>query len=429
MAAGPGSQVPTDIAAPGRAPLLAPVYLSSLTASFGPYRKLILTSIEFDWFDWFKTPVDRFDDKMILAASVFCFARLDMIDAYSTTWHMTLLIGELAATFLPTASYMTPDLAQNAFLEVIRHLFKTSVCKEAFENLTPAAYADAKQRVAENSLSVFPFQEDELAIITEDQGIATLRCLCSLAPEELATNQGVMVIVTLVVTICKQGTVSSHFIEKIRQAVQQDIGRNVRLTPALISSVWGAYGQFVNEGNVGLLMNHFLDHIMAESVRLRVTIQQAKYQALTVYQTIGRAFLAHPHLAWHLMDNIAPGELARYLAAVDTVQHNAYFGYSKDLDRVKAANYRHLGYLAKELMVRFNNETHLNDNKVFSAKPARCAVVDKIIEKYNAAIVAEGDQTLLGGAGIPTPVYRQKLKGVAAAIFDAVNQLAEQFNA
>lgn len=129
-----------------------------------------------------------------------------------------------------------------------------------------------------------------------------------------------------------------------------------------------------------------------------MTIQQAKYQALTAYQTIGRAFLAHPQLAWHLVENIAPGELSRYLAAVSTVRSNAYYGYSKDLDKVKSANYRHLSYLAKELMVKFNNETHLNDNKVFSAKPLRYAVVDKIINMYTAAVAAEGDNTLLGGA-------------------------------
>lgn len=55
-------------------------------------------------------------------------------------------------------------------------------------------------------------------------------------------------------------------------------------------------------------------------------------------------------------------------------------------------------------------------------------MVDKIIEKYSASIIAEGDVTLLGGAGIPSPVYRQKLKGVAAAIFEAISMLADQFS-
>lgn len=365
MAEDCGGLVPETIAAAGRAPLLAPIYLSTLTASFGPYRKLILTSIDDPWF---KTPVARYDDKMVLAASAFCSARLDMIEAYNATRHMTLLIGELAAPFLPTASYMPGDEAGEEFLKVVKHLFKPTVCKETFENITATTYATAREALGGNCLTVFPFTDAELEGLTEGQAIDTLKCLCSIAPAESSTNQGLLVVVTLVVTICKQGTVSSHYIDKIRQAIQQDVGRSIRLTPALISSVWGAYGQYVNENNVSLLMNHFLDHIMAESVRLRVTVQQAKYHALTVYQTIGRAFLAHPQLAWHLVENIAPGELTRYLAAIEAVQQNGYYGYSKDLDKVKAANFRHLGYLAKELMVRFNNESHLNDNKVFTMK-------------------------------------------------------------
>jgi hypothetical protein len=98
--------------------------------------------------------------------------------------------------------------------------------------------------------------------------------------------------------------------------------------------------------------------------------------------------LAHPHLSWHL---IALGELARYLAAVHTVLKDWYYGYSKDLDKVKSANYRHLGYIFKGLMVIHNNENHSNDNKVFSVKPPRYAVRDKILKMYGEALEAEGD--------------------------------------
>lgn len=147
-----------------------------------------------------------------------------------------------------------------------------------------------------------------------------LKCLYQIPLAEIATNTGVTIIVNLIVVICKQGTISSHFIDKVKQAMQQDIGRNVKITSAYISSIWGAYGQYINERNVGPLIDHFLQHIMAESIRLRVTVQQSKFQALTVYQTIGRAFLAHPYLAWQLVENIAPGELAKFQTSVNIVQ-------------------------------------------------------------------------------------------------------------
>lgn len=95
---------------------------------------------------------------------------------------------------------------------------------------------------------------------------------------------------------------------------------------------------------------------------------------------------------------------------------------------MKSANFKHLGYLAKELMVKYGNETHLNDDKVFSVKPPRYANMDKILTLYGDAITAEGDRTLLGSPGIPTPVYRQPLTGIAASIYTAMSELADQFN-
>lgn len=47
-------------------------------------------------------------------------------------------------------------------------------------------------------------------------------------------------------------------------------------------------------------MFHFLEHGMAFAVRLKVTVQQFKYQALTVYQTIGRAIIKYSLFNWYL---------------------------------------------------------------------------------------------------------------------------------
>lgn len=128
------------------------------------------------------------------------------------------------------------------------------------------------------------------------------------------------------------------------------------------------------------------------------------------------------------MENVAPGELSKFQTSLETVDTNSYYGFSKDLDAVKSANFRHLGYLAKELMVHYNNETHLNDNQVFKNKPPRFAIIDKVLKMYGDSITAEGDTTLLGGAGIATPVYCQPLAGIAAEIATRVNNLADQFS-
>jgi len=136
----------------------------------------------------------------------------------------------------------------------------------------------------------------------------------------------------------------------------------------------------------------------------------------------------YPNLAWHIVEKFASGELARYLVAVSTVRNNGYYGYSKSLDSVKSGNFRHLAYLAKELLVKYNNETHLNDNLVFQTKPARYAVIDKIVIMYGEAINQEGESAIFGGSEIRNAVYRQPLEGVAEAVYAEVSELAAEFS-
>jgi hypothetical protein len=140
---------------------------------------------------------------------------------------------------------------------------------EYYPGLSTTTYARANAETGVPALAVYPFTDDDMLTLTEPQAIATLKCLSLIPSPEFAMTIGVSVIVNLIVTICNQGTISSHFIEKISHAVQQDIGRKMQIKAGYAR---GAYGQYVKEGNVGRLMEYFLDHIMAESIRLRVTV-------------------------------------------------------------------------------------------------------------------------------------------------------------
>lgn len=107
---------------------------------------------------------------------------------------------------------------------------------------------------------------------------------------------GLFVITNLIVSICKRGTISAHFFEKIKTAIHQDLGTDVSITLILVNSIWGAYGQYIDDTNVKALLDYLLDNIMADAVRFHVTISQARFQGFTVFQTIGRAMLKHPEL-------------------------------------------------------------------------------------------------------------------------------------
>lgn len=155
---------------------------------------------------------------------------------------------------------------------------------------------------------------------------------------------------------------------------------------------------------VGPLLNHFMDNIMADAIRLRVTI--------------GRTMLKYPNLSWHLLEKIIPQEFINYKAAIVAVGGNAYYGYSESLDLVKAANFRNLGYLAKELLVKLNNEGHLNYNKVFEKGPDKARIIDKVVARYILETEQQGDIEVLGTDKKPIAMICETLQGAAKEIQD-----------
>lgn len=235
--------------------------------------------------------------------------------------------------------------------------------------------------------------------------------LLQFGEDQDGTKRGLFIITNLIIAICKQGTISGQFIEKVRTALKQDLGSDITITTSLVGGIWGAYGQYITDKNVGPLMNHFLNNIMAEAVRLRVTIDQAKYQGLTMFQTIGRAMLKYPNLAWHMLENIIPQEFINYKTALTAVGDNPYYGYSTSLELVKAANFRNLGYLAKELLVKLNNEGHLNYNKVFEASPDKARIIDKVVARYILEVEKLGDVQVLGSENHPSAFICDELLG------------------
>lgn len=95
-------------------------------------------------------------------------------------------------------------------------------------------------------MSVYPLPIGQIAALILDQAVK-IQVLVHLAMDLIPENIGLTVITNMLVAICQQGTVSTHFIEKIRQATRVDLGKDVRVTIAVVSAIWGAYGQFIND--------------------------------------------------------------------------------------------------------------------------------------------------------------------------------------
>lgn len=176
---------------------------------------------------------------MIIAASAFCTARLDVIEDFSVVRHIILLTDELDAPFLPESSYLSPREADEEFLRVMQSMMRSSSLTEMFEGLTPQTYLRVRVEGVQTLPGAYPFTQADQAALTFDGAVALLGCLSRIPASDSATTIGLSVIVNMIVAICKQGTVSSYFIDKIRHAIQQDIGRSVKNTQAYISGIWG----------------------------------------------------------------------------------------------------------------------------------------------------------------------------------------------
>lgn len=153
-------------------------------------------------------------------------ARLDRLESFSNVKHMTLLTGELAAPFLPDASYMNHEEADAEFLAVVKFLMKSHSITEIFSGLSTASYLRHKVTGDGDIPIAFPFTQADQDAMTFARYLRLMSCLSRTVTEDVATDMGLTVIVNLIVAVCKQGTVSSHFVEKIRHAIQQDVGRS-----------------------------------------------------------------------------------------------------------------------------------------------------------------------------------------------------------
>lgn len=301
----------------GRCPLLSPIYLKACTSSFGPYKSLVLTSISSPVF---KSSVTSYNDRVILMADIFCQMRLNLLDKYTPGRHNILLTGELAAPYLPAECYQPILKANETFQKVIVQSLNSRAALDYFPNITAAGYEaiPLDPSVEDNRIGLppaFPFTTQDLELLSIPDMVKLMRVLLIFSEEADGTRRGLFIITNLIVAICKQGTISGQFIEKVRTAMKQDLGSDVAVTTSFVGGIWGGYGQYITERNVGPLMKHFLDHIMAEAIRLRITINQAKYQGLTMFQTIGRAMLKYPNMAWHLLEKIIPQEFVNYKTA------------------------------------------------------------------------------------------------------------------
>jgi len=343
-------------------------------------------------------------------------------------------VGEIAAPFLPKANYMTQEDADKEFLDVCKWLFTSTSIRDVAPTITTVKY-EAITTIPNapgfrhGLPATYPFPVDDVKDMTVENAQRLLNVLAGFTDNSDPDRSAFEILANLVVAICKQGTVSSQFTEKVRTDIRAQLGKEIRISAEVVAAIWGAYGQYINESNVGPLMTYLLDNIMKDATRLRITVEQAKHHALTMYQTIGRAVKKHPNFNWSVVEKISPGELGTYTGCMNIIGMNAYYGYSRSMEDVKSKKYRTLGYIAKELLVKLNSETHLNQNKVFTQKPAKQPLIDKLIGLYTDHVAAIAETEILepNKPVAPCVIYGPATEALGQAMVAKVAELTTCF--
>lgn len=374
----------------GRCPLLTPIAIKASLGyykypEFSAYQKLLLTSLGVPRFS---TPSDVYDSRMIQGKLLMASWRLDALQSFSKVRQATLFVGELAAPFLPTTCHMGRDEALIQARNIIDHANTAGLIKKYCPRLVTEEYLaipteESETEMTRNGLPAqYPFTSEQILGLSAELIVRYLDICANYAESTNDDSVGLSSLVTLIVAICKQGTISPAFLDKVNNATKSDLGKDLKINPECISSVWSAYGQYINENNVGRLMKYLMEVLMPTATRLRIIVKQDQYHSLIAFYTIGRSMIIYPDFRWDFVEKLSPGELARYRRAIEDVGNNVYYGYRKDLGTLKSKNFRALKYAAKELLIKMNGETHLKNNIVFQRPPPRSNLIDKAIELY-----------------------------------------------
>lgn len=231
-----------------------------------------------------------------------------------------LITGEIAAPFLSNHFYMSQASADNEFIEIVKHLLSGVSNLDLAPGLNNNVLAVARGAVPANdpltyAFDSIPVRPEYIANLSFKQAFYSLLQLTHFVDREQAKVTAIQVIVQLLVAICKQGTISSEFSNKISQGVREDMGLAIKIKAREVADVWTTYGQVINAGNIESVINHFSHNVMGTATRLVVTLNQAKFHSMTMFQTIGRAMLNYPRLSWHVMEKMAPTELVSFRRA------------------------------------------------------------------------------------------------------------------
>lgn len=294
-------------------------------------------------------------------------------------------IGEAVMDCLPDDSYLPQDQARVQFVLDVKNMFP----------LTAVTWLRVSDQEWTDAIANGPLQGQQLPATRAERAgdefdlEAAYTFLVWAAPIATSEVRRTELILWTLVSMAKQGNISDRFTNKIVTAVEQEIGVSPGLPTDAIQAIWDVYGPYIDEITAPAVFNRWLKFVPPNALRVQLTLIQTAGEGLTAFSTILKAMKTHPRFNWTRIANLYPAEWSIFMGAVGDVGTNVFYGYKKDLGRVRSTMYKNLGYVAKELMVKVSGDAPLNLYAGWTRNPAFRTIIDAMVTDYEVARAQE----------------------------------------
>lgn len=194
---------------------------------------------------------------------------------------------------------------------------------------------------------------------------------------------------SMIVSLCKGGTVSKPFLKKISKGIMTDIGVSVTMNENHIRRFHERYVRGLSPESAAEFFARVLNWIPEHALRMRLTIEQCTDHGITGLLLVKKALTQYPHFDWTILDFISPGELSRVEAGLIKYNHKPYAGFQKNLGDMAGPRFKVAVYTAKNLLIKLGGETSLNRYKGGDNGPHE--KIDEAIEFLAAAELPTAD--------------------------------------
>lgn len=261
--------------------------------------------------------------------------------------------------------------------------------------------AALEQNMIAASRQILGLGEGEQAItpnnITAHMAIACAFFLSSLHEFPTATAAALSTeLYTLAyISIAKQGNITDAKLNSICNAVSAEVGRDINLTQEDVVDFSNSFKPYVTAENAGPICRGLQGDMQGFSLRLTITMQQAVRSGMTAYWAIYEAINGYRSFNWLEAVRLIPEDFTKYMAAVNLVRGNQYYGFNSDLQLAKHTNYLSLCWLACQVLIKADPPQYaaLKRYRGMPTHPRKETALQALLDAFEPDNILQGEAT------------------------------------